>query len=450
MSEAVLYSKCLGFTDLAALGMQRVTPNPRDPEAGATELIGCSNVTITDMGVEKIPATAVEFTHSAPITNISAGNRFVYQDGIDVKEWDGTNHSTIGAILSGPVIHTPIDCRINSGGVVYKSVGVGGVITAATVGANPNPTTSRPFYGMPAFKQGFTYNGRVYAVNETDDRFLEYSENYHYDLWNPADNFLNSITSVIDTGSIPGCIVTLHSNGVTVYSGDGISQVGKKFYPCSPYTNTLFSGLISKTAGYGHVFLCSNGVYLVDTTGALVNITEARFNKLGALNDSYKCAVVDDGKYLAFGNTLCIEYDFGSKAVMLRDSTAASATVWSDKAYYAVDDTVVFNETSGTVAASLTLPYSDLNKPGIKSLSNFYFTGIFEQDLIITATDQEGESWELTESGLGAGAAPVYNYRIVTPKGRLGNHISFNISSPAGAFRMEKLTAVLMATTRTR
>ena len=71
MPQAILFKKCLGYTDSSAVATQS-----HNPETGETQLIGCVNTTVTDDGaVEKAPVLSTVYTHSAPLTRVSAGLR---------------------------------------------------------------------------------------------------------------------------------------------------------------------------------------------------------------------------------------------------------------------------------------------------------------------------------------------------------------------------------------
>lgn len=446
-----LFKRCLGLNDARAFGTQKMITNPRDPEVGSVELTDCLNLTTTDDGaVEKIAPFVTAITHSAPITAISAGKRFLFTDGVDTREWTtGTTVVNRFPATTGPMVHTVLDCRVSTASKVYKSVHPAVAMAEAVVGTNPNPATSKAFAGQPAFDHAFTYNAKLYSVNHADPRFLQCCEDYHYDLWNLADGFVGHLMPVLQAGAIPGVMLTLHDSGVTVYPGSGPADFAKRFYPCDAIDGTLFSGFISKVYGYGHIFLCSDGVYAVLADGELKNLTVSTAGSIGTLNSSYSCATVQDGKYLVFGNALCIEYDFQTKAVMKRSSGVTSATGWNGINYYAVGSTVATMGTAidtGSIAASLTLPFSDWGSAGAKSISDFYFTGTIGGDVLLTATDNVGKSWEVNVSGIGE----VSNYRIKTPKGMLGNHISLKIDCTSGAFRMEELAVVVAASKRSR
>ena len=464
MSTAILFRKCLGYTDVRAFGTQRMITDPRSQFAGQTELIDCLNLTITPDGcLEKVAPLVPVLMHSAPITNISAGDRFIYQDGIDTKEWDGTQVATIGAVLSGPVVHTPIDVRVSGAAKVYKSTLAGAGLSEALLGdlSNLPDRDKKPYYAQRAYKQAFTYNGHIYGINAVDPRFLEWSAWTHYDAWAIGDDFQQVHTSpILQAGAIPGALICTHTTGVTVYAGTNPNDFVKKFYPCKVIDGTLYSGFIgktytngqqSRTYGYCHVFLCADGVHVVTEDGSLINLTEAATNYLDTLNSSYTSATLQGAKYLTFGDNLCIEYDFETNSVLKRSAFGVkSAAIWQKQNYYAVGSTIAItganNYTTGDFAASLTLPFSDLSTAGTKSVEALYFTGRIDGNILITATDQTGSVWQISETSPGL----VSNYRIKTPRGMLGNHISFKIECTSGAFRMEELRAVMVASKRSR
>jgi hypothetical protein len=255
-------------------------------------------------------------------------------------------------------------------------------------------------------------------------------------------------------GAIPGVMLATHSNGVTVYVGMGPIGEGfaKKFYPCAPIDNTLFSGLVSKVYGYSHIFLCSDGVYVVGQDGALINLTVEQIRDISALNSSYSSATVQAGKYLAFGNALGLEYDFRTKTLLKRSGFAiAGACVWNNVNYFAVGNRIVASgagiDTTADFGCSLTLPYSDLSQRGKKSFECLYFSGTIAESATFTAADQEGESWSVVVEGP---LVDVSRYRIMTPRGHLGNRISIKIACSSDAFRIEELAAVVYGSQRSR
>jgi hypothetical protein len=451
MSKVTLFNKCLGLNDARAFGTQIMKTNPRDPEAGQAELIDCRNLTFTDDGcLEKIPALVAVLTHTAPVTGLSAGSRFFFQDGVDVNEWTGgITVVKRFPLVPGSVVHTPIDVRVAAAATVHKSVNPSTAMVTATVGTNPNPATSKPFSAMPVYKQAFIHGAKLFAVNAADPRFLQYSEDYGYDLWALGDGFIPHATNIMQAGAIPGVIVATHANGVTVYSGDFPFE--KKFYPCLPLDKTLFSGQVSKAVGYLHVLLCVDGIYTVTPEGIFARLTEA-IDFVTAFNTSYVGATTTDRKYLAVGNLHTIEFDFKNNGLLKRDSFAATGVCrYGDTAYLSVGSQVMKLgaeiDTGGTFPCSMTLPYSDLSASGVKSLEYLYFTGTMSGDMTITATDQTGKTWEVEVSDE---LVNVSNYRIKTPKGVLGNHISFKLECTSGAFRIEELTAVFAASKRSR
>lgn len=445
----LLFRKCLGLNDAKAFGTQKM-----DVDTGEVEFTDCINLTVTDDGaVEKIPALTTALTHTAPISGISAGNRFMISDAVDTWEWlPGVSITNRFPLVSGPVCHTPNDVRITNGAKVYRSKDSAPTMQEALVGVDPNPDTPEAFYAMPVFKQAFVYGAKIYSINAAKPKYLQYSEDYLYDLYRLSTSHITSAQDVLQSGKIPGVLVTTHATGVTVYKGtDPETGFTPRFYPCAPYDNTLYSGQISKNVGYLHIFLAEDGIYSVTPEGVFQRLAES-VDDITAFNAGYACSTVTDRKYLAFGNASCLEYDFKNKSVLKRSTLGISgACVFNDKTYFSTGSTVVtssgITDSGDALACSFTLPYSDLSAPGTKSIEALYFTGTINGDVTITATDQEGESWSKDVSQEWVG---VSNKRIKTPKRLLGNHISFKIECTAGAFRMEELRATFSASKRTR
>jgi len=455
VKEALLFSKCLGINDSVALRTHKT-----NPDTGETELLDCLNVTTTpDGAIETVAPFVTAFTHSAPITGISAGKRFIYTDALSTSEWNGTDHAAIGALLLGHIAHTPLDVRLATTTKVYKGSVAGAALTEAVLGTTTDiPATSKTYAGQPPFTKSFVYNGFLYGVNKADPRFLQYSEYAHYDVWNIADNFIGHRDAIIDAGAIvsekagqTGGIICLHADGVSVYDGANPGDFSQKFFPCSPIAGTLYSGFVSKAYGYAHIFLCDDGIYTIDPDGNVVNLTVSTFQHVSGLNSSYTGAIVAGGKYLAFGNSVCVEYDFRTKTAMKRAPDGVTgAAIWNDTPYFATGSTVATLASAageGSLAASsVTLPYSDFGVSGAKSLSDLYFTGTATDDLLITATADNGTIWEITEPAPGS----VYNHRIKTPRILLGNHLSLKLETDSGAFRLETLRATFTPSYRSR
>jgi len=446
VSEAILFKKCLGYTDSSAVATQS-----HNPETGETQLIGCTNTTVTDDGaVEKAPALSTVYTHSAPLNRVSAGTRLLFDDGTNIYEYVGgvTPVATRFPVLDGPIIHTPIDVRVSGATKNYKSVNPTGVMTELTVGTNPGPATSVAYEKMPVCDGGFVYNAKLYTWK---GKFIQYSEDYHYDLWDIGNSFVSHLSDVRQAGAVPNVLLVAHDGVVISYVGSGPADFAKKFYPC-PYINkTLFSGFISKALGYGHVFMADDGIYMVDQNGQMVRLTDSNLEYADTLNTSYTSAIVSDGKYLAFGNSVCVEYDFRTKAVMLRPSGVAAATVQVDTPYLAYGSTMatISSSQNSAVASSVTIPYAYLGTEGRKSFSDLYFTGELTGDLEIVCRDQsdpeEPIRWTIEAADLGV----VQNKRIKLPRGVVGSKVSFQFNALAGStFRMEEARVVFDAGNR--
>lgn len=436
MSEAVLFKTCLGFNDSTSISNQIA-----DPKSGKTQLTAVQNMTVTDDGaIKTAPALAPMLAHTNPITRLSAGQRLFFGDGFDIYEAfaDGTSAVRF-PICDGPMMHTPLDVRVSTTTKVYKSANPAGVMTEALVGTNPDPGESIAWAKMPLFDGGFVLGARAYAHK---GRFLQYSKGYYYDLWDLADGQIGHQLEVLQAGPIPGCVLAAHAEGVSTYLGGDpmLPEAVKRFYPCLYQAGTLFSGFISKALGYGHVFLCGDGVYMVSADGAIVRLSGDNLEHAGDLNSSYAGAVVAGGKYLAYGDQVCIEYDFQTKAAMLRPAGVSAACVLGDAPYLAYGSTVstLSSNMDTSTASSFTLPFSHLGAAGRKSFDSLYVTGEFNGDLDITLMDQdnpdEPERWTLPVSELGV----VQNRRIKLPTGPVGSKVSFRFEL-TGGMRVEEI-----------
>lgn len=453
MADAILFTRCLGLNDLGATATTLVTnPSPRSENPGATELAACSNVTtLVDGTLQAAPDLSTALTHTAPVLALSAGDRFLYQDATDTKEWDGTTATLRFPLKTGAMVHTPIDCRVG----LFKSPNSTLTMQAAAVGTNPNPSTSKTFAAMPAYLRAFVFGARLCAINAADPRFLQYSEDYHYDLWNYGDGFLGQQKAALDGGaiqpvkpSLTGSVVLMHSHGVTVYTGSGPQDFTKNFYPCLPLPGTLYSGFVSEELTAVHLFLCADGIYQVTGGGVITNLTGKQLNRLDTLNTSYKGAVVEDGKYLAVGNSITVEYDFATKTTLLRSAQSiAAATLWRGDAYFAVGSTIKKHSTSSeTLPVSITLPFSDWGAARRKRVDSFFFTGTIEGPATLTATSSDGRGWTRTLPSM----VDVYNYRVKASQVDLGSLVSVTITTTAGAFHLEALRATFTPLQRTQ
>ena len=451
MSQAILFTTCLGLNDARSQSSQKA-----DPRTGKTELIDCLNMTITpDSCVEKIPGFVSKVIHSAAVTRVSAGSRLFFQDAVDTYELSGVTATNRFPAVVGPIAHTPLDARISAPLAVYKSLNSTPTMQQALVGTYSGPPVSTTFSAMPLFDNAFVLNSRLYAAK---GNFLQYSLPYAYDLWAIGDNFIGHASVVIQSGCIPAAgplpavVICTHENGVSLYTGSGPENFAKSFYPCDVLAGSLYSGFISKADGYGHLFLCSDGVYLVNQEGTLTNLSKDSTDNLGSLNTSCAGAIVHAGKYLAFGNAVCVEYDFQTKAVMKRAPFGVSSSCLHNGTPYLAQGSQVITlateiDTGNTFESSLALPYSDLGKPGRKSFSDMYFTGEVTGELVITARDQDQddpERWEVTVDDIGK----VQNYRIKLPRAVIGSKVSFELKCTSGAFRLEELQAIFGAGNR--
>ena len=441
MSEAILFRQCLGFTDSKAIASQVA-----DPKTGKTHLTGVQNMTVTDDGcIQTVPALVPVLAHTAPVTRLSAGQRLFFSDDVDTYEVAGSAAVKRFPLVAGPMLHTPLDVRVSTASKVYKSVNPATAMVEAVVGTDPGPATSVAYAGQPVFDGGFVLGARAYCHKGT---FLQYSHEYHYDLWNLGDGFIGHQFECLQAGAIPGCVLVAHAEGVSVYlGGDPLSpEAIKRFYPCGYQAGTLYSGLVSKALGYGHVFLCSDGVYMVGMEGEIFRLSGDNLEYADSLNSSYAGAVVAGGKYLAYGNAVTVEYDFRAKAVMLRAAGVASACVLGDTPYLGYGSAVVKQSDIGmdAVGCSFTLPYSDMGKAGRKQFDSLYLTGEFSGDMEISLLDQENPEepirWTLPVALDGV----VQNKRVKLPGRTMGSKTAFRFES-SSSMRIEEIRVVFGA-----
>lgn len=435
MSEAILFRQCLGLNDSKAIQSQ-----VSDYKTGKTHLTAVHNMTVTDDGcMQTVPLLATTLTHTAPITRLSAGSRMFFGDGIDIYEdLAGTSVKRF-PIIDGPIMHTPLDVRVSGASKVYKSVNPAGAMAESVVGTNPDTGESVAYAGQPLFDGGFVYGARAYGFK---GKFLQYSKAYHYDLWNQGDGFIGHQFTCLQGGAIPGCILVAHAEGVSCYiGGDPLDpQTIKRFYPCAYEAGTLYSGFVSKALGYGHVFLCADGVYMVAADGSITRLSADNLDYADTLNSSYAGAVVAGGKYLAYGDQVAVEYDFRTKATMKRASGVSAVCVSGDAPYLAIGSTIKTPSTSMDLCdCSFTLPYSSMGAVGRKQFDNLYLTGEFNGDLTIKLLDQsnpeEPERWTRELSDLGI----VQNKRVHLPKGTVGSKTAFRFETTGGNMRVEEI-----------
>lgn len=441
--EAILFKNCTGLNDSAQMSDAKY-----DIE-GNTDLIGCMNMTVTDKGkLVKVPALVSKLVMPSAIDNISAGTRMFVQSGTGIGEYNGI--ATVTPLTVSPVcvpgtkakfIHTPIDARIGVTAGQYKVAKASSSAVELSLGTHAGPVTSKVFSKMPTFNSGFVFNSKLYSAF---GNFLQYSEDYYYDVWNLGDSFIGSKNEVLQSGQVPGCVITVHEDGVTGYFGTGPHDFVKKFFPCSVINGTLFSGFISKVYDSAHVFLCTDGVYVLTADGKLSNLTVTNTHKLNILNTTYNTVIIQDGKYLAYGNTVCVEFDFQLKVLLIRGTLGITAScLWNNKAYYSSGVMLAelgTGDATGAVDCSVKLPYNDLGTDEAKQLRFVYFTGYIGGTAEIVVRNQFGQSVTKDISNLGY----VQNYKITGLRECKGNKLSLEVLSHTGIFKIEEIRATFL------
>ncbi len=441
--EAVLFRKCLGYTDSDALSTVQ-----SNPETGETQLTSCERMTVTDDGaIQTVSALSTVATHTTPITTLSAGSRLFFADGIDTYELVGSSPVKRFPLAVGPMLHTPLDVRLSTTTKVYKSANPAGAMSEAVVGTDPRPATSVAYAGMPVFTGGHVMGARLYAFN---GKFERYSEPYYYDLWNLGDGFIRHASDCLQSGAIPGCSLVTHANGVSVcVGGDPLAAAVPipKFYPCAYLPGTLYSGFLSDSVGHAHIFMCDDGVYMVTPDGAFARVSGEAIDDAVSLNTTYYGAVAAGGKYIAYGDTVAVEFDLSLKTVMLVGSGITAACVLAGSQYLASGSEIITPADTLSVdgPCSFTLPCSALGAGGRKTFEALYLTGEFYGELEITlldhAIEDEPERWTHLVSDLGV----VHNRRVKVPRGTVGSRTSMRFAMATGGMRVEEIRAMFSA-----
>lgn len=449
--KAIVFSKCKGVNDITTPGVPKL-----NPETGETFLVDCLNVTTTiDGAIQKIPEIVTKYTHTLPIVNVSAGNRLLFSDSVSTHEIVGNSAVTRFPLIVGPIINTPIDVRITDVSN-YRSRNNAPTYEIASIGVNPDPQTTKPLYAMPVYKNGFVYNSRLYVVNNADSRFLQYSRPYHYDLFALGDDYIAVTEPILQAKHIysqkpdkNGCVILLHESSVTVLDGSGPEDFTNNSYICKPLVGSLYSGWVDKDSEYFHIFLADDGVYVVSDEGVITCVTKGTFENVSGLNNTYYGATMDNGKYIAYGNNITVEYDMNTKSVMKRSTNQiVSATELNNSSYFAQGRNICSYgpNMDSILPASITFPYSDFGNRGAKSISDLYITGAFTGDIVITATGNTGVYWEKEVPELGE----CFGKQIQVPRIVIGNKISLKIESFSGEFRLEELKALCVPSNRSK
>lgn len=441
MPEAILFKTCLGLNNSKATSTQKT-----DWKTGETQLVGCVNMTTTDDGaVEKAPSFTPLFTHSAPVTRVSAASRTLFGDGVDTYELVGSSAVKRFPLVAGAIMHTLQDTRVVGGAKVYKSADPAGAMAEVVVGTNPGPATSVAHAAMPTFTHGFIAGGRACILS---GNFLRYSEPFYYDLWDLGNGFIPHPHACLQGGYVDGCLVVTHAEGVSIYVGDDMARSGlnKRFYGCSYLPGSLYSGDLLKAATRGHMFLCDDGVYTVDSSGEVSRVSQD-FSEVASVCGTVVGSTVVAGKYLVYGTVGAVEYDIKSSKVMLRASGVAGVSRRGMDAIFARGAEVsTYTEADESTLCGFTLPFGTLGSEGRKVFDSLYFTGESTGELEITLLDQsqeEPERWTIGVEDLGV----VQQRRIKLPKAGVGSKTAFRLAS-TGRLRVEELRVTFSAGAR--
>jgi hypothetical protein len=430
--------QCTGLNDSIETTDQTYTAE------GVTDLRDCLNVTVTPSGkLVKINQLS-QVLAVADTVDISAGTDMFVTAGTVLKKFDGTNLVTLTGTPTfnnskGKFIHTPIDSRFEVA-AVDPYVSKNGTTTAAAcaLGTYAGPQTFKSFSRMQDFDFGFVFSGRLFTVK---GKFLQFSEKYNYDVFNVADDYFGFKDEILQAGQIPGCIILMHKDSITTLVGSDVGNFIKTTHACRPLVGTLWSGTATKVVEDVHVFTCADGIHIVGADGKLANLSVERTDRLDRLNTVYNTAIVTvDGKYLAYGDSCCIEYDFVVKSVLIRNTQSILASCRHKGEDYFATPTGIYRQ-SGTMDATsictVALPYNDFGNALTKHIRYIYFTGELTGAAEFITRNQFGGAVTHQVNNLGY----VQNHKIGSFRTCRGNKLSVEINVTDGRFKLEELTA---------
>ena len=193
--------------------------------------------------------------------------------------------------------------------------------------------------------------------------------------------------------------------------------------------------------------MCSDGVYIVTTDGKLTNLTVDNTDKLDVLNTVYHTVKVVDGKYLAFGDSVCVEYDLKVKGLYTRSNDGIKCSgIYQNTTYFGSGLDVVYLDTENdnllSIPISVQLPYNDFGIPQYKQFRFLYLTGTITGSATVTVRNQYGDSVTKDISNIGY----VQNYKIDSIRTCKGPKLSVEFNCTSGMFRLEELRGAYIPT----
>ena len=438
--ETILFDKCLGLND----GVDITAPQV-NIQTGITELKACSGITMADNGKVKgaDSFSLISTVLADNIVSVSAKYRCFVQAGTGIYTYSNGVFTAVtfgaGALaVVGTVqfVHTELDVRFVSDGVVYKVLNGTNAAVVANVGVWPGPATSIAWQKMPLFSGGFTYNGVLYIWS---GGFLQYCPPWTYDCWNVGDDFIALNDTVVQATAIPGCIVVLGTASVITLTGSGPADFVFKQYPIIGAAKTLVAGYSNKT-GFVVMFVGDDGIYAVTGDGQITNLTDGRYSR--SLAGSYVGAIITDSKYLAVHSTaaLSIEYDFENKSVLHGGYTGISALTQLNKVpLCSVGKSLYTTVEQTTTSASLTLPLTDYGSTKRKRVRSLYITGVIKGTMTVSVYDAAGNS----KSEVKVIDGFINNYHITGYGGITSNLLGVRIDVVGTFFFLDKVRAVV-------
>lgn len=432
-NEVTLLNTCAGLNNLDDFSAKV------NYETGASELSYCDGIVLTPQGkITAEPTPSILTDAPGTVVAFSGFNRFVAQIDTGVYIWYNNQYTRVtyngsNLVVVGTVkfLHTHLDIRFVSDGVLYVVPNGSYVASVATLGVYGGPPTSVAFQKMPAVSNGFAYNGRLYIC---DGEFLKYSENWYYDCWDYGNNYIPMLSQILEGKAISNVVCVLCQTKVVILIGDGPHNFRYTEHDITPLNNSLASGYVEKL-GNILVFMASTGIYAVGSDGSIVNLTKDKLadypssckSSVFRTDESYQC-VTSDGLYT---------YDFGNAAVVRNDGTSLIALAKVRSIYYgATAEGVCLYDAASAVDVEFTLPLLDFGESKRKKIRRLRFYGSFLGAMIVTVTgDKRGN----TESTV---CAKEKNILEVTGFGTaVGKYLKITVTFAGAVFKLERITA---------
>lgn len=433
MKTVTVVTKVLGIND-SGVGNAGV-----NSETGECEVSQCVNMIPNESGYLTMAPERKFFTNApAAITTVFSGyGKTFVQCGTVLYRLDGDVFTAITAPdLVGAVtgVVTAIDARYTSNAVTYKVVHGSDVASACVAGAHANPDKVITYSAMPAFSKAFTHGGALFVVT---GEFVRSSEVNYYDCWDLTDTYIWAGSDITDAGSIPGCIVLLTARKAIVITGYNKRDFKYAEYAMLPVANTLWSG-DSADAGYLHMFIAEDGVYIVTPDGNLVNTSKRKCNK-NTFSGIFNGAAVTELGYFAYSDIGCVHQSMVSAGYF---KTTCSGTLHSNGLVADGDCLYIIANTMHT--GKFVLPPMSFGTEHKKRVRALYIAGVIIGTVTVLLETDDGAISGVAEIFTGL----VQSARMQGFSTLLSTNVKITVSFEGEYFELHNLTAHITVSPR--